>query len=174
MSSQSCFIVHASHRGGEETYWLSPCLDLPLPGIDRVRFLRVEYSTASVLMLSSSEVEEDIVRVLQAGACGYISKSVRSAELTTAIMDTHAGKSVVSVAIASRIADHVSSPMLTVREIEVLHLLRKVMTNPDNARLLGKSPRTVKAHVAAIFDKLGAADRTESVTRAFERGLLTV
>jgi DNA-binding NarL/FixJ family response regulator len=48
------------------------------------------------------------------------------------------------------------------------------MTNPDIGRLLGISPRTAKAHVAAILDKLGAADRTEAVARAFERGLLKV
>lgn len=152
-------------------------LDISMPemnGIDCMRLLRVECPTARVLMLSSSDAEEDIVQALQAGACGYISKSARPTELTTAIIDAHAGKSVISAAIASRIADHASSPTLTAREIEVLHLLRKGMTNPDIGRLLGISPRTAKAHVAAILDKLGAADRTEAVARGFERGLLKV
>lgn len=152
-------------------------MDVSMPGksgIDCLRLLRIECSTARVLILSSSDAEEDIVQALEAGACGYVSKSARPAELTSAILDAHAGKRVVSAAIASRIAEHVSSPSLTTREIEVLHLLRKGMTNPDIGRILGISPRTAKAHVAAILDKLGAADRTEAVARAFERGLLKV
>ena len=152
-------------------------LDVSMPGmggIECLRALRAEFPTARVLMLSSSDAEEDIVQALEAGACGYVSKSARPAELTTAIVDAHAGKRVVSAAIESRIAEHASSTTLTAREIEVLHLLRKGMTNPDIGRILGITPRTAKAHVAAILEKLGAADRTEAVARAFERGLLKV
>ncbi len=152
-------------------------LDVSMPGmngIECLRRLRAEFPTACVLMLSSSDAEEDIVQALEAGACGYVSKSARPAELTAAIMDAHAGKRVVSAAIECRIAEHASSTTLTAREIEVLHLLRKGMTNPDIGRLLGITPRTAKAHVAAILEKLGAADRTEAVARAFERGLLKV
>ncbi len=150
-------------------------LDVSMPGmsgIECLRAIRAEYATACVLMLSSSDAEEDIVQALEAGACGYVSKSARPTELTNAIVDAYAGKRVVSAAIESRIAEHVSSPALTFREIEVLHLLRKGLTNPDIGRLLGITPRTAKAHVAAILEKLGAADRTEAVAMAFERGLL--
>lgn len=152
-------------------------LDVSMPGmsgIECLRALRAEYPTARVLMLSSSDAGEDIVQALEAGACGYVSKSARPAELTTAILDAHAGKRVVSAAIESRIAEHASGTTLTAREIEVLHLLRKGLTNPDIGRILGITPRTAKAHVAAILEKLGAADRTEAVARAFERGLLKV
>ena len=150
-------------------------LDVSMPGMSGIECLlaiRADYPTARVLILSSSDTEEDIVQALEAGACGYVSKSARPAELTTAILDAHAGKRVVSAAIESRIAEHVSSPTLTLREIEVLHLLRKGLTNPDIGRLLGITPRTAKAHVAAILDKMGVADRTEAVASAFERGLL--
>jgi DNA-binding NarL/FixJ family response regulator len=61
---------------------------------------------------------------------------------------------------------------LSVRETEVLGLLRKGLTNPEIADMLGITRRTAKAHVAAILVKLEAADRTEAVTRGFERGLL--
>ena len=152
-------------------------LDVSMPGmsgIECLRALRAEYPTAHVLMLSSSDAEEDIVQALAAGACGYVSKSARPAELTAAIHDAQAGKRVVSAAIESRIAEHASSSTLTSREIEVLHLLRKGMNNPDIGHLLGITRRTAKAHVAAILQKLDAADRTEAVARAFERGLLKV
>ena len=150
-------------------------LDVSMPGMSGIECLlaiRAEYPTARVLILSSSDAEEDIVQALEAGACGYVSKSARPAELTTAIQDAQAGKRVVRAAIESRIAEHVSSPTLTLREIEVLHLLRKGLTNPDIGRLLGITPRTAKAHVAAILEKMGVADRTEAVASAFERGLL--
>ena len=152
-------------------------LDVSMPGMsgmECLRALRSEYPAARVLMLSSSDAEEDIIQALEAGACGYVIKSARPAELTAAILDAHAGKRVVSAAIESRIAGHASGTTLTTREIEVLHLLRKGMTNPDIGRILGITPRTAKAHVAAILEKLGAADRTEAVARAFERGLLKV
>ena len=125
-------------------------------------------------MLSSSDAEEDIVQALAAGACGYVSKTARPAELTAAILAVHAGERAVSPALESRLAERAASSPLTAREIEVLHLLRKGLTNPDIGRLLGISPRTAKAHVAAILEKLEAADRTEAVTRAFERVLLKV
>ncbi len=152
-------------------------LDVAMPGLNGIeclRLLRAEFPAARVLMLSSSDAEEDIVQALGAGACGYVTKTARPAELTAAILAAHAGQRVVSPAIESRLAERASGTTLTAREIEVLHLLRKGMTNPDIGRLLGITPRTAKAHVAAILEKLEAADRTEAVTRAFERGLLKV
>jgi DNA-binding NarL/FixJ family response regulator len=152
-------------------------LDVSMPGvggIECLRLLRADFPDARVLMLSSSDADEDIVQALEAGACGYVTKTARPAELTAAIIAAHAGERVISAAIESRLAERASGTTLTAREIEVLHLLRKGMTNPDIGRLLGITPRTAKAHVAAILEKLEAADRTEAVTRAFERGLLKV
>lgn len=152
-------------------------LDVSMPGlggIECLRLLRAEFPEARVLMLSSSDAEEDIVQALESGACGYVTKTARPAELTAAIFASHAGKRVISPAIESRLAERGSGTTLTAREIEVLHLLRKGLTNPDIGRVLGITPRTAKAHVAAILLKLEAADRTEAVTRAFERGLLKV
>ncbi len=152
-------------------------LDVSMPGVSGIEclhLLRAEFPDARVLMLSSSDAEEDIVQALEAGACGYVTKTARPAELTAAIIAAHAGERVISPALERRLAERASGSTLTAREIEVLHLLRKGMTNPDIGRLLGISPRTAKAHVAAILEKLEATDRTEAVTRAFERGLLKV
>jgi len=152
-------------------------LDVSMPGLNGIeclKLIRAESPTARVLMLSSSDAEEDIVQALDAGASGYVTKTARPSELTAAIQAAHAGKRVISPAIESRLAERATSPLLTPREIEVLNLLRKGMSNPDIGRLLGITPRTAKAHVAAILEKLEAADRTEAVSRGFERGLLKV
>jgi len=152
-------------------------LDVSMPGlsgIETLKLLRAEFPAARVLMLSSSEAEDDIVRSLDAGACGYVTKTARPTELSAAIIDAYAGKRVLSPALERRLADRSSAPLLTAREIEVLALLRKGMSNPEIGDLLGITRRTAKAHVAAILEKLGAADRTEAVAQAFERGLLKV
>jgi len=150
-------------------------LDVAMPGlsgIETLRQIRAEFPAARVLMLSSSDAEEDIVQALAAGACGYVTKTSRPAELTDAILAAHAGQRVISPALECRLAEYAAGHPLTPRELEVLHLLRKGLSNPDIAQLLGIGTRTAKAHVAAILEKLEAADRTEAVTRAFERGLL--
>lgn len=150
-------------------------LDVAMPGLDGIeilRRLRMQYPQAHVLMLSSSDAEEDVIHSLQAGAAGYVLKTARPAELYAAIIACHEGKRVTSPAIERRLAEQSAGSPLSTREIEVLALLRKGMTNPDIAQLLGITRRTVKAHVAAILVKLEAADRTEAVTRGFERGLL--
>ena len=150
-------------------------LDIAMPGLDGIetlRRLRAEHPGACVLMLSSSDAEEDIVHSFHAGASGYISKSANPVELFAAIRACHAGQRVMSPNIERRLTEQSAGQPLSVRETEVLGLLRKGLTNPDIAELLGITRRTAKAHVAAILVKLEAADRTEAVTRGFERGLL--
>jgi DNA-binding NarL/FixJ family response regulator len=150
-------------------------LDVAMPGLDGIeilRQLRSQDPEARVLMLSSSDAEEDIIHSLHAGAAGYMAKTARPAELTAAIIACHEGKRVISPAIEQRLAEQSAGRPLSTREVEVLGLMRKGMTNLDIAELLGITRRTVKAHVAAILVKLEASDRTEAVTRGFERGLL--
>ena len=150
-------------------------LDIAMPGIDGIetlRQLRAIHPHARVLMLSSSDAEEDIVHSFHAGASGYISKTASPAELFAAILACHAGQRVMSPNIERRLAEQSAGQPLSTRETEVLGLLRKGLTNPDIAKVLGITRRTAKAHVAAILVKLEATDRTEAVTRGFERGLL--
>jgi DNA-binding NarL/FixJ family response regulator len=150
-------------------------LDVTMPGMDGIetlRRLRKEHPAARVVMLSSSEADEDIVQSFRAGAVGYVSKAAQPEELSAAIVAVHAGNRVMSPGVERRLAEQSSGTSLSAREIEVLNLLRQGMNNPDIARVLGISRHTVKIHVAAILVKLEAADRTEAVTRGFERGLL--
>jgi len=150
-------------------------LDVAMPeldGIETLRRLRSQNPEARVLMLSSSDAEEDIIHSFHAGATGYVSKTAQPAELVAAILACHAGQRVLSPAIERRLAEHAAGSPLTEREMEVLNLLRKGMNNPDIAQLLKVTRHTVKAHIRTILVKLEAVDRTEAVTRAFERGLL--
>lgn len=150
-------------------------LDVAMPGsdgIETLRRLRSQNSKARILMLSAWDKEEDVIHSLQGGASGYITKSAQPEELETAILACYEGKRVISAAIERRLSEQSAGSRLSVREVEVLNLLRKGFNNPDIARLLGITRRTVKAHVAAILLKLDAADRTEAVARGFEQGLL--
>lgn len=101
-----------------------------------------------------------------------MTKTARPSELAAAIKAVAAGEKVISPSIQRRLAEQTANAPLSARELEVLRLLRKGMSNPDIARLLAITPRTAKAHVAAILVKLDAADRAEAVARGFERGLL--
>lgn len=150
-------------------------LDVAMPGsdgIETLRRLRAQNSGARVLMLSAWDKEEDVIHSFQAGAAGYITKTAQPEELEAAILACYKGGRVMSAAIERRLAEQSAESRLSVREVEVLNLLRKGFNNPDIAHLLGITRRTVKAHVAAILLKLDAADRAEAVARGFERGLL--
>lgn len=150
-------------------------LDVMMPnlnGIDCLRQLLAEFPDARVLMLSSSEADEDIAQALEAGACGYVTKTARPSELIAAIQAAHAGQKTMSPEIQCRLDERAATGKLSAREIEVLHLMRKGMSNPQIGQLLGITARTAKAHVAAVLLKLEVTDRTEAVARGFERGFL--
>ncbi|MEY2878244.1 MAG: hypothetical protein RLZZ15_624 [Verrucomicrobiota bacterium] len=152
-------------------------LDLSMPGIDGIETLqrlRAEFPAARVLMLTSSEAPEDVRHALAAGACGYVTKTVRRAELVAAIRAVHTGERVIGQAVAGQMAAENETGTVSRRELEVLGLVRQGFTNAEIGRLLGISERTAKAHVGALLEKLQAADRAEAVARGFERGLLKV
>lgn len=150
-------------------------LDIHMPlvsGIECLRLLRARHPGAQVLMLTSSEAEEDIFLALEAGALGYILKTACPEELIATIHSASQGQRVLNAKIQSRLADRNSSSQLTTRELEVLHFVRKGLSNQEIGDLLQISMHTAKAHVGALLKKLEAADRAEAVSRAFERGLL--
>ena len=141
-------------------------------GIQTLRHLIAEFPEACVLMLTSSEAQEDIHQSLKYGARGYVTKNIRSAELTEAILKAHRGDQALSLSVEQRLAEQQDSGRLTAREIEVLGLVRSGFTNGETGRLLGISERTVRSHVEIIMRKLGAADRASAVARGFETGIL--
>ncbi|MEO5912996.1 MAG: response regulator transcription factor [Luteolibacter sp.] len=150
-------------------------LDLSMGGMDGIEVLqrlRAEDPDARVLMLTSSEAQEDVRHALEAGASGYVTKNIGRTELVEAIRECHAGGRPIGKHVARLLeADH-EKGVISRREMEVLGLVRQGFTNAEIGRLLNISERTAKAHVAALLVKLQASDRAEAVARGFERGLL--
>ncbi|MGB7343808.1 MAG: response regulator transcription factor [Pirellulaceae bacterium] len=150
-------------------------LDVAMPGmggLECLRRLREQSPDAKVLMLSSSELEQDMYQAIELGADGYVKKTALPSELVASILAVARGEICISDEVARQIQNYCTTPQLTPREIEVLNLLRKGMSNPDIGMILEITPRTAKAHVAAILLKLKAHDRAEAVARGFELGLL--
>jgi DNA-binding NarL/FixJ family response regulator len=150
-------------------------LDLVMPGmggVDCLKRLKEVNSDLKVLMLTSSDIGSDVRAAIGAGADGYVTKTVSSVELVDAIQAVAGGSRCLSEEVKRLLEESELTAELTPRELEVLQLLRKGMSNPDIGSLLGITPRTAKAHVAALLVKLQAQDRAEAVARGFERGLL--
>ncbi|TWT83186.1 Transcriptional regulatory protein LiaR [Planctomycetes bacterium CA13] len=150
-------------------------LDVVMPGmngIECLRQLKQTYPDAKVLMLSSSDLDHDFHDAIQAGAGGFIAKTAKPSELVKAILLVAKGEKSIGDEVSARLEAYAHALQLTPRELEVLQLLRKGMSNRDIGFLLEITARTAKAHVAAIMVKLEAQDRAEAVARGFERGLL--
>lgn len=150
-------------------------MDLRLPdgtGIDAVRRIRQEYPAARILMLTTFDGDEDIHQALEAGACGYLLKSVPGPELLRAIEAAALGKRYIPPQVQKRLEERATFGELTDREREVLPFVVKGLTNKDIARMLKFTEFTAKAHVRSLLAKLGAADRTELVAIAVQRGLV--
>jgi DNA-binding NarL/FixJ family response regulator len=150
-------------------------LDLRLPdmsGIDTLIALRSEFTEARIIMLTTFEGDVEIQRALQAGARGYLLKNMPPSELLDVIRQVHAGKKRIPAAIASQLAEHMSSETLTEREVEVLREVAGGNKNKDIANKLFISEETVKVHIKHIMEKMGASDRTQAVTIGVRRGII--
>jgi DNA-binding NarL/FixJ family response regulator len=152
-------------------------LDLRMPGmsgIDTLRAIARTGSRARTIVLTSFETDEDIYRAFQAGAQGYLLKDTSLTKMVEAIMTVHAGKRYVPGHIATRLAERMMRTDLSARELEILKLLAKGLTNKEIAKVLGISDNTVRNHVNSIIEKLEVSDRTEAATTAIQRGIITV
>ena len=123
-------------------------------------------------MLTTFEGDVEMQRALEAGARGYLLKTMPPGELIEAIRQVHAGKKRIPPAVAAQLAEHLSDESLTAREIEVLRHIAEGNRNKDIAERLFISEETVKVHVKHVMDKLGASDRTEAVAIAIRRGII--
>jgi DNA-binding NarL/FixJ family response regulator len=150
-------------------------MDLRLPdisGIDAMIAIRTEFTEARIIMLTTFEGDVEIQRALEAGARGYMLKSMPPRELVEVIRQVHLGKKRVPAEVASHLAEHLSDEALTSREIDVLRHIAGGNRNRDIAERLFISEETVKVHVKHIMEKLGASDRTEAVAIAVRRGII--
>jgi DNA-binding NarL/FixJ family response regulator len=150
-------------------------MDLRLPdvsGIDAMIAIRTEFAEARIIMLTTFEGDVEIQRALEAGARGYMLKSMPPPELVEVIRQVHLGRKRVPAEVASHLAEHLSDEALTVREIDVLRHIAGGNRNRDIADRLFISEETVKVHVKHIMEKLGASDRTQAVAIAVRRGII--
>jgi DNA-binding NarL/FixJ family response regulator len=150
-------------------------MDLRLPdasGIDAMIAIRTEFADARIIMLTTFEGDVEIQRALEAGARGYLLKSMPPRDLVEVIRQVHAGKKRVPAEVASYLAEHLSDEALTAREIDVLRHVAGGNRNRDIAEQLFISEETVKVHVKHIMEKLGANDRTQAVAIGVRRGII--
>lgn len=150
-------------------------MDLRLPdksGIDAMIAVRAEFPEARVIMLTTFEGDVEIQRALEAGARGYMLKSMPPKELVEVIRQVHAGKKRIPAQLAAQLAEHLSDEDLTAREIEVLNQIAGGNRNRDIAEKLLITEETVKVHIKHIMDKLGANDRTQAVAIGVRRGII--
>jgi two-component system, NarL family, response regulator len=150
-------------------------LDLHMPGggLEALKAILSHKPDAKVLILTTSNLEEDIHRALSAGACGYVLKTTASEDLSQAIIAVHSGKRWLPEDLARKLADRNATEELSTRETEVLHLVAKGLTNPEIAEVLQFSLGTAKAHLRSILAKLQVTDRTEAAAEAYRRGLVS-
>jgi DNA-binding NarL/FixJ family response regulator len=150
-------------------------MDLRMPvmdGVEAIRTITAEFPAARILALTTYEGDADIRRALEAGARGYLLKDMLLTEVISAVRAVQKGERVIPVAVATRLAEFPERSDLSERELEVLQLVARGLSNKEVARAIGRTDETVKIHLKNIFAKLDVADRTEAVTVALTRGLI--
>ena len=150
-------------------------LDLRMPvmeGVEAVRQLRLRDPNARVIVLTTYDTDDEISQALKAGAKAYVLKDISAEGLVSCIRDVLAGKPYLAPAAAAKLAEGVSRVQLTPRELATLKLLADGKANKEIANELDISERTVKTHLAHLFEKLGVTSRTEAVKVATHRGLV--
>ncbi|MEO0351100.1 MAG: response regulator transcription factor [Cyanobacteria bacterium P01_A01_bin.15] len=149
-------------------------LDLRMPeigGVEAIGMIRAEFPTARIIVLTIYDTDEDIYRGLQLGAMAYLLKDTPPDELLNVIFDVAAGKQCIPPEIALKLANRITRPALTKRELEVLTLIVQGQSNREISDSLTVAEGTVRAHVNNILAKLDVRDRTQAATLALKQGL---
>jgi len=163
-------------------------MDIAMPklnGIEATRQIKLIRPATAVLILSAYDDDEYVFGLVEAGAAGYLLKTASGDELTHAIRAVHKGEPVLDPIIARKILNHLRFPgkirraarpseRLSDREMDIIKLAAKGMSNKDIANELHLSWRTVEGNLRNIFNKLGVGSRTEAVVQAMGRGWLTL
>ena len=156
-------------------------MDLRMPGVDgieAIRQIKARHPAVEIVILTTYDDDEYIVRGLRAGARGYLLKDASRKVLFETIRAAARGESLLPSAVVEKVVAHLVEPRpveaegLSEREREVLALLAQGAANKEIAAHLHITERTVKAHVAGIFNKLGVNSRAEAVAVALRSGLL--
>jgi DNA-binding NarL/FixJ family response regulator len=162
-------------------------LDIQMPGltgIEVTRRIKAQHPDVRVLILTAYDDDPYVFALMQAGADGYVLKTVNSSELVQAVLAVHRGECALTPVVAQKVVQQFTSgrpgsartcvEALTKREVEVLRLAATGLTNKAIGRELDVSDRTVQGHLANIYGKLGVSGRTEAVTVALKQGWITI
>lgn len=182
ISEQSDMRVVGQAASGKEAVQLALCMrpdiilmDLRMPemnGIQAIQAIRDDWARARIIVLTTYDGDEDIYQALQAGASAYLLKDIPRAELFETIRAVHAGHKRIPPEVAAKLAERLSAPELTARELDVLRLIVDGQSNREIGNTLHITEGTVKFHVNNILSKLGVQDRTQVVTEALRRGIV--
>jgi DNA-binding NarL/FixJ family response regulator len=185
LGEEADFEVVGEAGNGAEALALVPRLrpdvvlmDLRMPvmdGAEATARMTAAPEPPQVLVLTTYDTDADIVRAVEAGARGYLLKDAPTGVLADAIRKAARGETVLAPPVAARLADRLRAPArpeLTGREVEVLGLVARGLSNADIGKELFIGEATVKTHLIRAFAKLGVTDRTAAVTAAYADGLI--
>ena len=144
-----------------------------MSGIETLRTLREEFKNARILVFSSFAKGEEIYRAMKAGASGFVMKEMPLDRLLSAIRAVHEGEQYIPPEIAVRVGERLPAH-LSPRELDVLQMLGRGLSNKEIGTQLGVVEGTVKIHITNIFGKLGVSDRTQALLAAIKRGILQI
>jgi DNA-binding NarL/FixJ family response regulator len=160
-----------------------------MSGIEVTREVKRRWPAEEVLIFTIFDEEEKVIEAVKAGASGYLLKGASAEKIVEAIREVHAGGSVIQPNLARRLLRHFRVPEsesrpppqqeepgrpLTQREIDILRLIAKGLSNGEAADVLGLSRATVRTHLEHIYDKLDVTNRVEAVTEGLRKGLIEV
>jgi two-component system NarL family response regulator len=182
VNSQADLVVVAEAKSGTEAVEQFrrhqpdvTLMDLRIPGMDGIKAISAilgEFAQAKIIVISTYGGDEDIFRAMQAGARGYFLKHVDGQELLDAVRAVHAGEHRVPPEIAARLAERAARAELSPRELQVLELMARGLSNRAIAAQLEISDGTVRVHVSHLLAKLGCNKRAQAVSEAFQRGFI--
>jgi DNA-binding NarL/FixJ family response regulator len=182
IESESGFEVIAEARDGREAINLFHkkrpdvvLMDLRLPGmggVEAIIAIRKEAPDARIIVLTTYDLDEDIYRAIQSGACSYLLKDTSEGEIAATIRSIHAGTFKLPDRLAERLANRRRRSELSEREMQVLHYVVKGRSNKEIGAALFLSEATIKAHLKTLFVKLDVQDRTEAAINAVRLGIV--
>ena len=163
-------------------------MDIVMPklsGVEATRSIKQLNPATNVLILTAYSDIRYILGLLEAGACGYLLKSARSDEIVRAIRSVQSGESVLDPIVTRKLLQRVTGlgkgahegearEQLSQREIEILKLAARGLSNKDIASTLFLNLRTVKAHLTNVFNKMGVGSRTDAIVKGLREGYITL